>query len=150
MPWAGNVRELRNFVESVIALTSSPTISMEDIPAHLLRELTGPATLPVRTGINPEQFERELLYHSILDLKRDIAEIKQLILEKDVISIPPDRRELEVKPVFQTGETLEELEREAIVDTLEQTRGNRRRAAKLLGIGERTLYRKLKLYEIDN
>ncbi len=42
------------------------------------------------------------------------------------------------------GMLLTELERQAIVDTLAQTEGNREKAAKMLGIGERTLYRKIK------
>jgi DNA-binding NtrC family response regulator len=50
---------------------------------------------------------------------------------------------------FHTGMTMEELERAAIVATLRSVRGNRRRASEKLGIGERTLYRKLKEYEID-
>ncbi|MCA9648314.1 MAG: sigma-54-dependent Fis family transcriptional regulator [Myxococcales bacterium] len=44
--------------------------------------------------------------------------------------------------------TLAEIEREAIVHTLEQCEGNRRRAAELLGIGVRTLYDKLKRYDL--
>jgi two-component system response regulator FlrC len=44
---------------------------------------------------------------------------------------------------------LADLERDAIVRALEQTGGNRRRAASLLGIGERTLYDKLKRYAIE-
>ncbi|HWU86676.1 MAG TPA: helix-turn-helix domain-containing protein, partial [Kofleriaceae bacterium] len=48
----------------------------------------------------------------------------------------------EVKP-------LAELEREAILHALEVVGGNRRRAAELLGIGERTLYDKLKKYGVD-
>jgi two-component system response regulator HydG len=35
---------------------------------------------------------------------------------------------------------------QAIVDTLAKTRDNREKAAKILGIGERTLYRKIKEY----
>ncbi len=50
---------------------------------------------------------------------------------------------------FRTGMTMEELERAAIVATLRSVGGNRRRASEKLGIGERTLYRKLKEYEID-
>ncbi len=42
-----------------------------------------------------------------------------------------------------------ELERAAIEATLKSVDGNRRRASEKLGIGERTLYRKLKEYEID-
>ena len=45
--------------------------------------------------------------------------------------------------------TMAELEREAIVATLKQVRGNRRKAAEMLRIGERTLYRKLREYDIQ-
>ncbi|UCC49476.1 MAG: sigma-54-dependent Fis family transcriptional regulator [Gemmatimonadota bacterium] len=50
---------------------------------------------------------------------------------------------------FRPGMTMEELERAAIIATLESVGGNRRRASEQLGIGERTLYRKLKEYKID-
>jgi two-component system response regulator HydG len=49
---------------------------------------------------------------------------------------------------FDVGKPLEDLERAAIVRTLESVDGNRRRAAEILGIGERTLYRKLKQYDL--
>ena len=44
------------------------------------------------------------------------------------------------------GMSLDQLEKQAIRDTLRTTSGNREQAAKMLGIGERTLYRKLKEY----
>lgn len=44
------------------------------------------------------------------------------------------------------GTSLEQLERQAIRETLKLTAGNREQAAKMLGIGERTLYRKLNEY----
>ena len=47
------------------------------------------------------------------------------------------------------GRTLEEIEQEAIRATLEMTGGNRKHAAELLQIGERTLYRKIDKYEIE-
>jgi DNA-binding NtrC family response regulator len=50
---------------------------------------------------------------------------------------------------FRVGESLEELEKLAIARTLASVNGNRRQAAKILGIGERTLYRKLKEYELS-
>ena len=46
------------------------------------------------------------------------------------------------------GRSLDEIEKFYITETLKQTEGNREEAAKLLGIGERTLYRKLKEYAI--
>ncbi|HKI16853.1 MAG TPA: helix-turn-helix domain-containing protein, partial [Isosphaeraceae bacterium] len=46
------------------------------------------------------------------------------------------------------GKSIEEIERHYIAETLKLTSGNREEAARLLGIGERTLYRKLKEYGI--
>ena len=46
------------------------------------------------------------------------------------------------------GVSLSELEKQAIIETLEKTKGNREKAAKVLGIGERTLYRKIKDYNL--
>jgi len=51
--------------------------------------------------------------------------------------------------VFRPGMTIEEMERKAIAAALEEVRGNRRKAAELLGIGERTLYRKIAKYEME-
>jgi DNA-binding NtrC family response regulator len=50
--------------------------------------------------------------------------------------------------VFREGMTMEDLERRAIEVALRRVGGNRRRAADALGIGERTLYRKIKEYEL--
>ena len=50
--------------------------------------------------------------------------------------------------VYRPGMRMEDLERAAIIASLERVGGNRRRAAEELGIGERTLYRKIKQYEI--
>jgi len=51
--------------------------------------------------------------------------------------------------VFRPGMTMQDLEREAIAAALREVDGNRRRAAEMLGIGERTLYRKIKEYALD-
>lgn len=47
------------------------------------------------------------------------------------------------------GVALNELEKQAIVDTLAKVHNNRGQAAKILGIGERTLYRKIREYNIQ-
>lgn len=57
--------------------------------------------------------------------------------EADMIAIRP-------------GMTMEEIEREAIIAVLRQSGGNRRRAAEALGIGERTIYRKIRKYDIEH
>ncbi len=71
----------------------------------------------------------------------------------DVRDIPPEisqRRQLPgpSTPTNLAGVSLNELEKKAIVDTLARTEGNREKAAKILGIGERTLYRKIKEYNL--
>ena len=72
----------------------------------------------------------------------------------DVQDIPPDivqRRQLlpgSRAPRDLAGVSLNELEKQAIIDTLAKTKGNREKAAKILGIGERTLYRKIKEYNL--
>ncbi|MHC4076014.1 MAG: sigma-54-dependent transcriptional regulator [Planctomycetota bacterium] len=48
-----------------------------------------------------------------------------------------------------SGVPLEQLEKQAIIDTLVKTNNNRQKAAKILGIGERTLYRKIKEYGLS-
>ena len=65
---------------------------------------------------------------------------------------PPRRAEPAVPPggiVLQPGMTLEEIEREAIAAALREVGGNRRHAARVLGVGERTLYRKIRRYNLD-
>ena len=50
--------------------------------------------------------------------------------------------------VYRPGMTLQQLEEKAIIAALKQVAGNRRKAAEMLGMGERTLYRKIKEYRI--
>jgi transcriptional regulator of acetoin/glycerol metabolism len=57
---------------------------------------------------------------------------------------PPPPSVVTIRP----GMTMAEIERAAIESALRETRGNRRKAAELLGIGERTLYRKLREYQL--
>jgi DNA-binding NtrC family response regulator len=72
----------------------------------------------------------------------------------DARDIPPEiaqRRQLlagSQSPAALGDVSLNELERKAIEETLAKTKGNREKAAKILGIGERTLYRKIKEYNL--
>ncbi|HPC95532.1 MAG TPA: sigma-54 dependent transcriptional regulator [Sedimentisphaerales bacterium] len=72
----------------------------------------------------------------------------------DVQDIPPEisrRRQLtgaSVPSPNLAGVSLNDIEKKAIVDTLAKTEGNREKAARILGIGERTLYRKIKEYNL--
>ena len=67
-----------------------------------------------------------------------------------VAPLPPVRAEAapEADVVYRPGMTMADVERAAIEAALRETQGNRRKAAEVLGIGERTLYRKLKQYAL--
>jgi two-component system response regulator HydG len=69
-----------------------------------------------------------------------------------VADLPPEIRPAPSDPIGGlnnlVGISIEQAERELIRNTLRQTGGNREQAAKILGIGERTLYRKIKDYEL--
>lgn len=55
---------------------------------------------------------------------------------------------IEKKPQNSPATSLKELEKQAIIEALVKTKGNREKAAKILGIGERTIYRKIKEYNL--
>jgi len=64
----------------------------------------------------------------------------------DLPHLPQEIREFREKPEvipIRIGTPLEEVERELLVQTLKATKGNKRRAAELLGINVRTIHRKL-------
>ncbi len=117
--------------------------------AEHAREIQGIAPEAVRLLVN-QRWDG-----NVRQLRQVIAQMLVLapgpILE--MADVPEEfRQSTEIIPVtsgFLAGHTLQELEKVAIQQTLKLTAGNREKAAKLLGIGARTLYRKLKEYEIE-
>jgi DNA-binding NtrC family response regulator len=63
--------------------------------------------------------------------------------------LPESEPEEKGEIVYRPGMTMAEVEKAAIAAALTQFRGNRRKAAEVLGIGERTLYRKIKAYNLE-
>jgi DNA-binding NtrC family response regulator len=63
--------------------------------------------------------------------------------------LPENDRDGETPVVYRSGMTMADVEKAAIEAALREYRGNRRRAAEILGIGERTLYRKIKAYRLE-
>jgi len=98
-PWPGNVRQLRNVMESVVVFHQG--------------ELIQPADLPVE------------------------------VRESSALAPPGGP----VQVVAGEPRTMADIERQAILETLDRTGGHRARAADILGIGLRTLQRKLKEYK---
>jgi DNA-binding NtrC family response regulator len=75
--------------------------------------------------------------------------VNRIPADAGIARIVDDAEDLEAEHdvvVFRPGMKLEELERNAILAALREVAGNRRKAAEMLGMGERTLYRKIKEY----
>jgi DNA-binding NtrC family response regulator len=170
--WPGNVRQLRNLIESMVVLAPEGEIRASDIP-HDIRERT--RTLPVRIAAPPREIagqELEFIFRTLVELKMQIEEMRRRIVERpservEVIEVgtrdsglgtrqieasldPLDPSPESRAPViYKAGMSMSDVERAAIDAALRETHGNRRKAAETLGIGERTLYRKLKEYAID-
>ena len=102
--WPGNVRQLRNVVESMVVVDCDEMLDVDDLPVELE---------PVAAGRQP----------AAADTQAGLAAL--------------------------VGRPLEEVERLFIGETLKLTGGNREQAAELLGIGERTLYRKIKEFQLS-
>ena len=78
-----------------------------------------------------------------------VTSAKETLEVNDIPAYIRGKGEVMLAPKLLTGMSLEDAEKELIKSTLAKTGGNREEAAKILGIGERTLYRKLKLYDIS-
>ncbi|MFZ5623055.1 MAG: sigma 54-interacting transcriptional regulator [Gemmatimonadota bacterium] len=160
-PWPGNVRQLRNLVESMVVLAPGTEIRAADIPQDIYDG--APAILPVRVGglgreLQGQEFE--FILRSLMDLRLQVEELRRRLDERpqrveviDLGAVSPiaevesDRSE-PPEVVYRAGMTMADVERAAIEAALHQCAGNRRKAAEVLGIGERTLYRKIKEYGI--
>jgi len=141
--------------------------------------------------------EREILYQVLFDMKKDMTDLKKLVLdimqhgEKDLqvqtenaviirklykdddlgyekatrheakvqpiiqaptvspVSIHPDHMIQDTEEFIEESLSLEEKEKEMIRKALDKYNGKRKHAANELGISERTLYRKIKEYNIN-
>ena len=147
--WPGNIRELRNLVDTLVVLSSKQKISAELVRSRLDEtRMEEPLLLPVALNRSKDEAEREMIYASILTLHRDVREILDLLREQKFSRPWEGLREVQPGPRGEeiNALSLAQLEREAIQDALRKSGGNRRKASDLLGISERTLYRKIKEY----
>ena len=176
-PWPGNIRELKNSVESMIVLNQGARITDSMVIKHLdLDEFSVNPNLPVFMSDDPDKMERELILKQLLFLRQDVNELKQMLVGRSPSvedPIQPSNPALYLPPPTQSdfvdyagqksieeasssaiqdaalGElTMEELEHEIIERTLDKFKGNRRKTAQSLNISERTLYRKINDYGI--
>jgi transcriptional regulator with GAF, ATPase, and Fis domain len=142
--WPGNVRELKNAIETAIALNRNGSIDVDSF-ANLFTEKEDyniKRNLPVFLRKSPEDADKEILYRALFEIKKDLIELKDLVVQ--------NRKENLVKgdEAKKNNFSLDEIEKETIKAALDKTRGNKRKASRLLNISERTLYRKIKQYDL--
>lgn len=144
--WNGNVRELRNVVESMLVIERGKRLNVDDVRKYL-RTTTEERTLPMLLPRQSELDERQLLYRALIELKNDMLEVKNLL--KNAMGVNGASGNSAAPPhVVNEVLSLEEMERRMIETSLKKYHGNRRLAADELHISERTLYRKIKEYGI--
>lgn len=155
--WPGNVRELRNVVRAAVVMKQRGLIEVDDLPGDLMGQGNHAAYLPVVVDTPGDRLDPGALASTLLEIRQDIKEIKQRLEAVTDLpmggAIPADGRVVETLLHDHkvdgpgTGD-LQQAEKSLIAAALQTTAGNRRRAAEKLGISERTLYRKLKHYEL--
>ncbi|GJQ61601.1 MAG: sigma-54-dependent Fis family transcriptional regulator [Melioribacteraceae bacterium] len=142
--WPGNVREVKNTIETAVALTRTGVLDEASFQMLLSDDKINEDNrfLPVHLRKSPDALDREMIYRALIEIKKDLIELKSMAFNNQHDEPKQDYGIHEVVP-------LSVMEKDAIINALNFSRGNKRKAAKLLGIGERTLYRKLKEYEIQ-
>ncbi len=144
--WPGNVRQLRNFVQRMIVAVGDGEIPESLVMNFIEEQGYVHRNLPVVTGKMPQEAEFQLIYQALLSLGQEVRMLRDLIVE----NLPARHGAGEVHDSDSGASipTMEEMEEELIRKTLASVAGNRREAARRLGVGERTLYRKLKKYGV--
>ncbi|MHA8098664.1 sigma-54 interaction domain-containing protein [Aquirufa aurantiipilula] len=205
----GNIRQLKNLAEQISVLEVGDRI-VDDVKLQYYLEFNEPkinsSVIKGDFFTSPEGInEREILYKILFDLKRDVTELKKILLKViesgntnayDIISnnmsifedIKPEFSDLqknltlpstpsvvevnpnpiEIHPISNSNMeedinfedvsaqvqdvtlSLEKQEKEIIIRALKKNRNKRKYAAKDLGISERTLYRKIKQYDLED
>ncbi len=152
--WPGNVRELKNFIQSAAYLSSDNVITGDDVEQFVRRTASENRALPVITGKTDRQADFEMIYHALINLAREVAEMKEILVSRRAPASPDYYDDMQIRPengmeVSPQSKTIKEMEKEMIERALQESGNNRKEAARALGIGERTLYRKIKEYGIS-
>jgi transcriptional regulator with PAS, ATPase and Fis domain len=187
--WPGNIRQLKNLVEQISVIETSRELDAAMILSYLPAEREKVPAIMGEGG--SENFsERELMYKFLFDMKKDLSDLKKLVIElvhqngdfslsndqtaivnrlyKEVnpnfgqsrilpsptessvneFQATPETEDFETHEEVEESLSLEDREKELIQKALEKHRGKRKYAAAELGISERTLYRKIKEYNL--
>lgn len=176
--WPGNVRQLKNVTEQISIMTTQRVITADMLHEYLPDRRTSmlPMLAGGQRQENSFENEREILYKVLFDLRRDVTDLKAQVsslsqgqqpIKQPVSIITPDEGVTTVQPIqsrksaqpdddIQDTEvyveetlSLDEVEKDMIKRALAKHGGKRRGAAADLNISERTLYRKIKEYNLE-
>ena len=176
-PWYGNVRELKNITEQIAVVETERVITPAILQNYLSFVPTGERMPAVVSDAGPQGqqiTDRELLLKAlsmgqmINEMRKEINDLRNAVTQMAqgmpvqvdqhqstylpaTTQMQPAAEEEFITPEIVDDESvnLEEREKHAIVKALERAGGNRKQAAAELHISERTLYRKLKGYNIE-
>ncbi|MCR5445539.1 MAG: sigma-54 dependent transcriptional regulator [Bacteroidales bacterium] len=177
-PWHGNVRELKNITEQIAVVETARTITPAILQNYLSFVPSGERMPAVVTDQGPQGnqiTDRELLLKAlsmgqmINEMRKEISDLRQAVTQlaqgvpvqvehhqAPYLPTQPLQNATEEEEEFLTPEVIEEgsmaldqREKQAIQTALTLHGGNRKLAAADLHISERTLYRKLKEYDIE-
>lgn len=173
--WNGNIRQLKNIAEQVSVIEMDHHINAETL-RHYLPDNERQSGLAVTTTTNSagggKDYSHEIgiLYNMLIKVQQEVSELRAEIEhrhEGTLYTTPPalvqgqsapvatvaphnEVQEAEVvTPEQQAPRSLEDTQRDTIRRTLEQCNNNRKAAAEKLGISERTLYRKIKEFNLN-
>jgi transcriptional regulator with PAS, ATPase and Fis domain len=179
----GNIRQLRNLAEQLSVIEKERVINGEKLKEYLPHfESQLPSVISGKSSEFDYQAEREMMYNVILELRKEIDEVKKITVDllhgkpitgnfsKTIPDMYHSKTEVEEKyidlankPNFDDEDvdffedvddnpisnfTIQEQEIQMIKNSLNKHKGKRKLAAQELGISERTLYRKIKEYDL--
>lgn len=162
--WPGNVRQLKNVVEQLSLFEGGEPVGRDTLAEYLPMINYSPTVMSApgasSSSNNAYARERDALFNMIFSLRSEVDRLRARIdgtaAEQSVKSAPclPEfthftEAEEPAAPSAAAPLSLEETEKEMIREALERNGGRRKQAAAELNISERTLYRKIKDYELE-
>ena len=167
-PWPGNIRQLKNFVAQISVIEKERNITADTLNTYIPHDTTNEKMPVLFEGENSgELSERDILYKVLFDMKKDLTDLKKITvdlmqkqgqtdgtsakvfddLEEENVTLIPNKKADETSDVPQNL-SLFQQEKILIERVLGKHKGKRKYAAEELGISERTLYRKIKEFDL--
>lgn len=177
--WQGNIRQLKNVTEQISAVETGSVINAKTLAQYLPEDAGVQLPMSHEQHERTFNNEREILYQVLFDMRKDMDELKSVVRklvqesnnadaiakkEQEEIKTPhrpaayisykpeevkkedfTEAQEVENRPL-----AVDEMEKELIRKALIKHQGKRKYAAMDLKISERTLYRKIKEYGLDD